>query len=235
MAAHLESVWRAGQSRGQRSREAGIAAALLLVILVMGSLYVLVSGINAAPMQLEQKRDDLTAAALKQAKEALIAWSATHAIGPGHLLCPDADNDGQADTVACGLASTRVGRLPWRTLGLPDLRDASGERLWYAVSRCFLERSPDSFCGSYAVNSDTQGQLRVSGAVQANGVVAIIFAPGPAIARTAGGQQVRSAANVNDVTHYLEGENANAPAAPFEDMMTSTDLFETRRRCLQTD
>src|SRR5262245_18172811 len=230
MAAHLESVWRAGQSRGQRSREAGIAAALLLVILVMGSLYVLVSGINAAPMQLEQKRDDLTAAALKQAKEALIAWSATHATGPGHLLCPDADNDGQADTVACGLANTRVGRLPWQTLGLPDLRDASGERRWYAVSRCFLERSPDGFCGNYAVNSDTQGQLRVSGAVQANGVVAIIFAPGPAIAA-----QTRTPANVNNVTHYLEGENANAPATAFEDMMTSTDLFETRRRCLQTD
>ncbi len=28
----------------------------------------------------------------------------------------------------------RLGRLPWKTLGLPDLRDAFGERLWYAVS-----------------------------------------------------------------------------------------------------
>ena len=26
------------------------------------------------------------------------------------------------------------GRLPWKTLGLPDLRDGHGERLWYAVS-----------------------------------------------------------------------------------------------------
>jgi hypothetical protein len=28
----------------------------------------------------------------------------------------------------------RLGRLPWKTLGLPDLRDGDGERLWYAVS-----------------------------------------------------------------------------------------------------
>jgi hypothetical protein len=28
----------------------------------------------------------------------------------------------------------RLGRLPWKTLGLPDLRDGHGERLWYAVS-----------------------------------------------------------------------------------------------------
>ena len=28
----------------------------------------------------------------------------------------------------------RLGRLPWKTLGLPDLRDGYAERLWYAVS-----------------------------------------------------------------------------------------------------
>src|SRR5262245_3681617 len=114
MGAHLKSVWRAAGILGQRARQAGIAVVLLLAILVMGSLYVLVSGINAALAQLEQKRDDLTAVALKQAKEALIAWSATHATGPGHMLCPDDNDDGQADTVACGLATTRIGRLPWR-------------------------------------------------------------------------------------------------------------------------
>jgi hypothetical protein len=222
-------------TRAGRVAQAGFAAVLLLVILVLGSLYALLSGVNSATAELQLKRDDATTAALNQAKDALIAWSAMRANGPGHLLCPDDDNDGLADTITCGTAATRVGRLPWRTLGLPDLRDAHGERLWYAVSRCFLERAPDGFCGNYAVNSDRRGQLAVTGLLQANGVVAIIFSPGQAIARTAGGQQVRSAANVNDVTHYLEGENADAPVAAFEDMATSTDLFEVRRRCEQTD
>ena len=35
-------------------------------------------------------RDGATAAALKEAKEGLIAWAATRAAdGPGHLPCPD--------------------------------------------------------------------------------------------------------------------------------------------------
>lgn len=221
-----------------RTGQTGVAAILLLVIVVMGSLYALLSSVNTATAELQSKRDDATTAALRQAKEALIAWSATHANGPGHLLCPDNNNDGIADTVACGTAATRVGRLPWRTLGLPDLRDPSGRRLWYAVSRCFLERSPDPSCGTYAVNSDTQGQLTLTGLMQASGIVAIIFAPGPAL-----GGQVRADELVGcgpapencQAANFLEGENANAPVTAFENMVSSTDLFEVRRRCEQVD
>jgi hypothetical protein len=216
--------------------QAGVAAILLLVILVMGSLYALLSSINTATADLEQKRDDATVAALKQAKEALIAWSATHANGPGHLLCPDNNNDGIANTISCGNANTRIGRLPWSTLGLPDLRDASGRRLWYAVSRCFLELSADASCGTYALNSDTQGQLAVTGLMQASGVVAIIFAPGPALSgqNRADEAIVCGTAPQNcQAANFLEGENANAPTTAFENMATSTDLFELRRRCEQ--
>ena len=37
---------------------------------------------------------------------------------------------------AAVLATTQLGsgRLPWKTLAIPDLRDGAGERLWYAVS-----------------------------------------------------------------------------------------------------
>ena len=60
-------------------------------------------------------------------------------MGPGYLPCPDTDGDGWAEATcgsldgASGQAS-RLGLLPWKTLGLPDLRDGYGERLWYAVS-----------------------------------------------------------------------------------------------------
>ena len=53
----------------------------------------------------------------------------------GELPCPDTDNDGFAEA-AC---STRtLGRVPWRTLGIPEPRDTAGETLWYAVSLRFL-------------------------------------------------------------------------------------------------
>ena len=234
---------RSGISRrgAPRTAQTGVAAIILLVIVVMGSLYALLTSINTATAQLDQRRADQTAVALRQAKEALIAWSATHANGPGHLLCPDLNNDGISNTISCGNADTRVGRLPWSTLGLPDLRDASGNRLWYAVSRCFLERASDPSC-TYAVNSDTQGQLNVAGLMPMSRVVAIIFAPGPALSGQnradesigcTGGPPV--APQNCQAANFLEGENANAPAAAFEDIVTSTDRFETRRRCEQTD
>jgi hypothetical protein len=199
---------------------------LFLVLLVLGSMYGLLASVDAATAQLEQRQRDETQQILRQAKDALIAWSAARpdsvgppVPGPGHLVCPDLDNDGQANTVSCGTAATRTGRLPWVTLGLPDLRDPSGERLWYAVSRCFLERTPDVFC-NYAVNSDTQGQLTVTGLTPATTVVAIIFAPGPAL-----GGQNRTGAGMNVAANYLEGENGDA----------SNDVFEARVRCLASD
>jgi hypothetical protein len=33
--------------------------------------------------------------------------------------------------MTCFYANQRMGRLPWKTLRLPDLRDGHGERLWY--------------------------------------------------------------------------------------------------------
>lgn len=212
---------------GNRAPVAGYAVVLLLVVLVLGTLYGLLASVDAATAKLEQRRQDETQQILRQAKDALIAWSAVRPdsvapvlLSPGHLPCPDLDNDGQSTTNSCnGSAGQRTGRLPWKTLGLPDLRDPSGERLWYAVSRCFLELAPDGFC-DYAVNSDTLGQLTVTGLSPATNVIAIIFAPGPAL-----GGQDRTGANVNVAANYLEGENGDA----------SNDTFETRVRCVATD
>jgi hypothetical protein len=205
-------------TRTRRTGQAGVVAVLLLVILVMGSLYALLSGVNTATAELQQKRDDVTAVALKQAKEALIAYAATRPARPGALPCPDLDNNGIAGGAGfygnnseaipggihggftCPNAGRQIGRLPWVTLGLPDLRDASGERLWYVMSGNFRND------GSQIVNSDTPGQLSVAGVAPAAGVVAIIFAPGQQLA---GAGQNRSGAGLNDVVQYLEGGNAD--------------------------
>jgi hypothetical protein len=240
----------------RRSAETGIAVVLLLIILVMGSLYALLSGVNSATAELQQKRDDATAAALRQAKEALIAYAATRPTRPGALPCPDLDNNGIAGGTGfygtnseaipggihggfnCPDFQRQIGRLPWVTLGLPDLRDTSGERLWYAMSGNFRND------GSQIVNSDTPGLLNVAGVTPANGVVAIIFAPGGVLP---GAGQNRSGAGVNDVAQYLEGENGDVvnqnfvaarrceqaapacPLGPFNDQfvtITQQELFD---------
>jgi hypothetical protein len=104
---------------------------------------------------------------------------------PGELPCPDLDDDGQV-TLAAEYAGSNcvslVGRLPYRTLGLPDLRDDSGERLWYALSNDFHAN------GTVALNSDTafragNTSLAITGAQAASNLVAIVFAPGPVVRR----------------------------------------------------
>ncbi|MGH8744426.1 MAG: hypothetical protein ACREUY_09135, partial [Burkholderiales bacterium] len=118
-----------------------------------------------------------------------------------------------------------IGRLPWYTLGLPDLRDGSGERLWYALSDNFHAGA------TFPLNSDTMGQLTVTGGSPATNVVAIVFSPGELI-----DPQVRDPANENNVANYLEGENANgdtifttgAASATFNDrllVITTADLI----------
>jgi hypothetical protein len=191
---------------------------LFLVLLVLGALAAIVTGVNASSVQLDRNRQTLSA--LQQAREGLVGWAASQAsLGPGHLPCPDLDNDGDSEGAACGTAATRVGRLPWKTLGLPDLRDANGERLWYAVSRCFLERqigTETAQCATeYRVNSDTRGSLTIGGSAPANEVVAIVFAPGAALA---GIGQSRSGPGTTAVANYLEDENA----AGIDDLFVAT-------------
>jgi hypothetical protein len=66
-----------------------------------------------------------------------------------------------------------IGRLPWRSLGLPKLLDATGEPLWYAVSNGWKLNVGGAFLG---INSNSAAQLSLDGA--AASAVAIIIAPG---------------------------------------------------------
>ncbi|MBK7357421.1 hypothetical protein [Propionivibrio sp.] len=108
-----------------------------------------------------------------------------------------------------------IGRLPWKKLGLPDLRDSSGERLWYAVSDNF-KNSPRTTCTSPGqpgcLNSDTPGSLTVRNSngtivndgAGTTGAMAVIIAPGSVLTREDGVIQVRDAANANNPVNYLD-------------------------------
>jgi len=175
----------------------GSTAIALLVAVVIALSVLLISVNSAARAGVERQRK--TALALGTAHEALIAYAVsvkpdTYAKRPGDLPCPDLDNDGDAE-LTCSSASQRIGRLPWKTLRLPDLRDGDGERLWYALSTHF-KRTTVNQCpvagGPNCLNSDTGGTLTVrdsSGAVvhdgtsAFSGAIAVVIAPGPILTR----------------------------------------------------
>jgi hypothetical protein len=203
-------------------RQHGAALMIMLVILVVGAAAILVSSLTSSA--LKNARDNTTAEALAQAKDALVGYAVsvdlTSSARPGDLPCPDTNNDGIAET-SCGNASgstgqtQRIGRLPWKTLGLPDLRDGSGERLWYAVSNNFKNNTRTTCTNSNlsgCLNSDTPGTISVfaSDGTQLNdgsgnnGAVAIIIAPGDVLTRQGGTLQDRSGAGINNASNYLD-------------------------------
>lgn len=200
----------------------GAALIVMLVIMVMGAATFLVNSLSRSALQIKQ--DQKTSEALAQAKEALIGYAAsvdlTGSKRPGDLPCPDTNNDGLQE-ISCGNASgttgqtQRLGRLPWKTLGLPDLRDGSGERLWYAVSNNFKYSTRTTCTNSNltgCLNSDTPGTITVfaSDGTLLNdggagmGVVAVIIAPGDILQRQDGLQQDRSSAGINTASNYLD-------------------------------
>lgn len=233
-------------------RQKGAALMMLLTVIVLGTLTAVVfslTGSNTA------EQDMKTAKALAHAKEALIAHAvsvvlpAVPGVGttarPGDLPCPAVDSGGVA-AVSCGDAagttgqSARLGRLPWMTLGLPDLRDGYGEQLWYAVSNNFKENirtictNPDQ---PGCLNSESRGTITVrksSGLVVNNGanpdvfvpsgVVAVIIAPGTVIQREgAVAIQDRSTVGASNPQNYLDVGNGEDNAAFIDG--SSTDGF----------
>ena len=207
-----------------RNRQTGLAVAVILVGLATAALTALLTFASPAGSSLYSDRQ--TDEALAQARWALIGRAATDDNRPGSLPCPDTNDDGIAELLSGNVCPSNVGRLPWRTLGLAPLRDASGELLWYALSPSLTD--DDSY---EPINSNTLGNINVIGSVPATDVAAVVIAPGASLS----GQDRN--ANPNAPAHYLEGENADgnntyqtATASPtFNDriaVVTRAQLFD---------
>jgi hypothetical protein len=191
---------------GTRIPQRGLALVLVCLVLVAGVGTFLAAALAAQATGSQRER--ITARALAKAREALIAHAADRpinaAVGPGYLPCPDADNDGWAESTCGSLngdsgQAARLGRLPWKTLGLGDLRDAHGERLWYAVSTRFkgllncaasaacLDMTPASARGTLTVRDPSGARIHdgTSTDAVAGGAVAVLLAPGPPLVRLA--------------------------------------------------
>lgn len=178
------------------SEQQGGALLIFMLVLILAAITILLIVIDGKALKLE--RDKKTALVLQEAKSVIIGWSLLQT-NMGRLPCPE-------DTTLVGLPAEgsaqascilpAVGRLPWKTLGLGDIRDANGDKLWYVVSNGF-RTSP--------INSNTPAQLTVDGLTGA--AVALVISPGNVI-----GAQVRplvtSSAPPN-VSDYLDLTNSD--------------------------
>jgi hypothetical protein len=164
--------------------QSGAALIILLTIFILGSITFLLSQLNERAHYLLEDQEQ-TIRALTQAKESLLGFSATYAQThevklQGYLPCPDKDGDGSVETPCESAGKTVIGRFPWRTLGLPPLRDGSGECLWYAVSGNFKDNPKQ------VLTSDSNGMLAIknakdeiiTGQTASDRAIAVIFAPG---------------------------------------------------------
>ncbi len=188
------------------ARQRGAALLILLALIIPVLIYAVVAGLHRSAGDLARARDQKTYAALAQAKEALIAYAVTYMDDPthanrvpGYLPCPDRGPGINAEGMAAGSGScvsslvSVMGRLPWKALGLDALTDGSRECLWYAVSGTY-KNTPNGVSGSTTtsnmMNWDTNGQFTVvdsngntlAGSSADNQAVAVIFAPGSALA-----------------------------------------------------
>lgn len=183
-------------SRPTDCRQHGAVLLVLAVIMSMvalGWLYGMAENRHAG--------DAATARALAVARIALIGRAVIDANRPGSLPCPDANNDGVADLPSGTQCPSYIGRLPWRTLGLSDIRDGGGERLWYALSR------DAGYTPNLIINSQaTAGLLQVNDNLH---MVAVLFSPGTVIDP----QQRGTPAQQLAVGNYLEGGNADGDNA----------------------
>ena len=160
---------------GRFAYQSGQALLILIVMLSIATM-LLVYG-STTEIERAIKADHRARHALEQARQALIGRAVADATRPGSLPCPDTDDDGSADLFAGSACPSYIGRLPWRTLGVGDLRDQHGERLWYALSPAFRDHP-----AAPPLNTDTRGALTVysnsEATVLAPDAIAVVFAPG---------------------------------------------------------
>jgi hypothetical protein len=183
---------RTARKASSVAAQRGQAMMLAMVIVILGIAGVIFTMATSGTMALANRQADVTATAMAQVKEALIGWSAarTPIVGflnrrPGELPCPDNDNTG-TDAGSCAVGA--IGRVPWKSLGIPEPKDSSGETLWYAIAGPFRQYNASIPATTAPITSNTQGDLSVyllddggTTTTLTSQAIAVIFAPGAAL------------------------------------------------------
>lgn len=160
-----------------------ILASLVLISLSFASQFVSKQRPSAYINQTTQR-------ALMTAREALIAYALQEDSTPGAFLCPDQDYDGAIEGVSEGAACKKtetiagrgiyVGRLPWKTLGLPPLKDGNGECVWYMLAANYSNRLSNRGLKDPALNPTLVPTLKIyhRATHTTTEAIAVIISPG---------------------------------------------------------
>ena len=183
------------------NKQKGAALILLVFALILVVLAYTVRALNSNDLQARENAK--TFQALAEAKVALISWSVNHQSLPGMMPYPDRNGDGDYDGTSDCYASNvsfsysfLLGELPIfdtqdtncaatsrAGLGL-DLRDGTGQRLWYAVSRNLVRDyhtpATDPVINPGVINNPSYLWMTVydkNGQLISDKVAAVIIAP----------------------------------------------------------
>lgn len=176
----------------------GAALLVILAIILVAFTVTLTASLSINGIRQKSTQKNITVMA--QAKTAIEGY-ALRQQPMGGLPCPDIDDDGFADVVGVN-CSAYLGRLPYKTLSLPELRDGDGSVLWYAVERNLVASS------SAAKNSSALHSL----VLDSQPMAALVIAANRVVDNQVRGTPI----NVNA---YLEGENASANTEIFEQVV----------------
>lgn len=185
-------------------------ALMALLVVVLGAFFYYF--LDPRPQYLAEREG--TMRRMAWAVSGLVAYSGQSG---GLLPCPDLNfpPDGRAEDGCTRTPGRLVGWLPWRTLGLPPLRDEAGNPLLYAVA-------PGSVNGGVGQQSLKLGNSSVAQA-------AVVIAPGMALVGQKRSQEVSQ--GVDWVREWLEGANRTAvrqtPESFFEQQGESS-MFNDR-------
>tara|TARA_R110001592_G_scaffold320639_2_gene598768 strand:- start:87464 stop:88231 length:768 start_codon:yes stop_codon:yes gene_type:complete len=225
------------KSYSSEHHQQGAALIILVLLMVLAFSTALLTGISSYATKLA--RSEKTLIHLSEAKSAVIAYArlsdpdkTSTGLQQRYLPCPDADGDGLEET-PCG-STAATGWLPWQTLGLPPLKDASGYCLRYYVAGEYKQGSsgpplisalpPSSGLPLISALPPAEFTLSDPNQLLSNDVVAIIFAPydilagqtrnvTPGIATECGSTSLGAAINQNqNLLDSIAGiTNASAP------------------------
>lgn len=166
------------------------------------------------------ERDAVSRKALAAAKEALLAYAQNNFGSPGELPCPaqpSLDEEG-AMTIkgevdaSCTLDNAaqvkKIGRFPWKTLGINVPLDADGECIWYVVYAPIrkannLDRSSTSEIKINPASLTSTAGLALDDDSRA---LALIVAPGRPLDNQTRTSISDSPCHLGNVESYLEGE-----------------------------
>lgn len=175
-------------------RQRGYTLLLVLLVLLVGGTSVYLTARDPGTAASAREATE-RARMLKQARTAVIAYAFSGGASnqPGALPCVDNDvpGDGVANSFHCSSDNTVYhGHLPWKTI---DTSREQGQ-LWYVIDGDFRDDTD-----AQPVNVALDGSLELN---DETGYAALIIDPGDVLV----GQDGRPS---DDVTDYLEGENAD--------------------------